>query len=311
MSSRQRATYANANLQIDSSPIDDEMRYSLSDQSGLSVAYLRVSTEMQSVDNQRLQLQYLMQSQGVDLDEVVWLEEDGVSATKYPNLQDRPQGKKLVELIISDQVERLFVVDLDRLWRNPLAALLFVSEVMENHPLKISTPSMPFLDLNSGAGFEFFGGQVVRARAEAMRHGERTQRQKETARKQDRRTSHGCFGWADDMDKSTWGLNKKGKVVPKKLIPNWDQIAVLEWVKKFGPMGKNHYSWEACAKKLTEWGVPTYADFKSMSGRRSKWRHATLIRMVKSKQHEELERWVHDRPKDMPTAPFDMVIWGC
>lgn len=83
------------------------------------IAYLRVSTDRQDVESQRQDVE------SIATDSTEWVVEHG-SAWKKDGLGDRPEFKKIYDAVKSGKVERLYVWDLDRLYRKRIQAVGFL-----------------------------------------------------------------------------------------------------------------------------------------------------------------------------------------
>lgn len=76
------------------------------------IAYLRVSTDRQDALNQRKDVEGLISSS----ERVEWVVEHG-SAWKDDNLKSRPEFERIVGLVKKGVVKKLYIWDLDRLYR--------------------------------------------------------------------------------------------------------------------------------------------------------------------------------------------------
>lgn len=83
------------------------------------IAYLRVSTDEQDPENQRRDVESVVDG------DVEWVIEHG-SAWKKEGLADRPQFKRIYDLVKRGRVERLYVWDIDRLFRKRKKLVAFL-----------------------------------------------------------------------------------------------------------------------------------------------------------------------------------------
>jgi DNA invertase Pin-like site-specific DNA recombinase len=77
--------------------------------------------------------------------EILILNEDGISANKL-KIEHRPQIQRLINLIISNQIDTVFAFDRTRLFRDFYEAIFFVS-LCKEHSVKIffTSPGAHFL----------------------------------------------------------------------------------------------------------------------------------------------------------------------
>ena len=89
----------------------------------MNYGYIRVSTDKQTTDNQRFEIEKYCKSQNIDIGE--WIEET-ISASK--KLEDRKFGKLLKKMQKGDQ---LYVTELSRLGRNLMQIMSILHGCME------------------------------------------------------------------------------------------------------------------------------------------------------------------------------------
>ena len=268
---------------------------------GRTVAYMRVSTDEQTVETQKLAVDSLIKSvmgPDYDMNEVLWfIEEDGVSAYKKAGLEKRPQGRRLFDAIKADEVGILFCHRTDRLFRNVEEGSRFVS-MMKKHPLHFFATDFYGLDVATSTGLQMMIMNLLNAELESMRTGERTSLGHLRNRTQLKPTSDPPYGW-DAIDTGEFNQRKCKKTGEmlffpvREMKPNWDEQSVKHWARRENR--KYDKSWTAIASQLNRYGVSTK--------NHGKWHHQTVIRTcLKTKYDDELHRF--DQPSDFPNYWF-------
>lgn len=244
--------------------------------------YLRVSTDEQNVDSQFLMVDGLLSQHGLDRSKVRIFQDDGISATKMGNLQDRPKGSELIQAIQNGEVKKLFAFKVDRMFRDIEAGSAFVKMITKSYPeVEIITTDVP-VPLNTPDGEFLFGLMVLMARREAATLAVRTEAGMDARREQLRPTSHAVYGWDIVLDDD--GL--------KTMIPNWRQQDVMDWVIKQDKKDSH----PKIARQLNDWGIPTSTGRKFSAG--------TVRRMVKTPPKQQEMLHIFDRPERKSKPPF-------
>ncbi|GER71382.1 hypothetical protein BpJC7_26850 [Weizmannia acidilactici] len=107
--------------------------------------YSRVSTAQQDIQKQILLAESYIHNNRIDLDKVIWLKDDNVSANKLA-IEDRPYLQKLRLLIQQKKVKTVIVYSRDRLARNFYEYVAIVKEFYK-YGIKViftSTKQPPF-----------------------------------------------------------------------------------------------------------------------------------------------------------------------
>jgi len=107
--------------------------------------YNRVSTAQQDIQKQILLAESYIHNNRIDLDKVIWLKDDNVSANKLA-IEDRPDLQKLRLLIQQKKVKTVIVYSRDRLARNFYEYVAIVKEFYK-YGIKViftSTKQPPF-----------------------------------------------------------------------------------------------------------------------------------------------------------------------
>ena len=256
----------------------------------IDIAYIRVSTKQQDEAMQRAFIETQLKLAKIPLADVQFFEEK-VSASKKERLQSREEGKKLMALLESGVVKRIFVYKLDRLLRSQRAAHAFVATCQEfgTDVISMDTPS----GLLTDEGFLLYSINFMMAEMEVRRLAKRTSDGMAQTRKSGGVTTHAVFGWdvmevIDADGKPLIGANDK---VVKKLVPNWQEYAVLMWIDEQLQKG---VSFNKIAKMLNDIGL------KGKKG--GKWQAQSVKRAVNAKQHQEIVNFTP--PKRMAKWPF-------
>ena len=245
--------------------------------------YLRCSSDEQNVDSQMLFVEGLVQRHGFKVEECKIYKDEGVSATKMKELQDRPQGLQLIQDIQAGKITHLFAYRIDRLFRNLQGGAAFIESMKTNYPnVSIITTDCP-MALTDPDGEFFFGMQVLFARREAAVLAQRTQGGMQAKQEALGVTSKAVYGW--DVCHKPSG--------EKTMRPNWKEQAVLDWFESEHAKGT---AYAAMARQLTKWGVRT------KSG--SNWQSAGVRRHFtnRAKLHDQLHQFT--KPNKMSKPPF-------
>ena len=161
--------------------------------------YQRVSSDEQSTVMQAAWLRQTLTNQGLNYDLAQHFIDEDTSATKKKDIDQRPEGKKLLDMIQKGAISRLFVYRLDRLFRDTEYAAKFLKVLAKK---KVQLFSNDFAgDLTSADGQFTYGLQMLLAARETAVLGERVQ---------------------DTMDKNTEALIPNSKIPPY----GWDFVGV-------------------------------------------------------------------------------------
>ena len=255
-----------------------------------TVAYIRVSTQDQDTAMQKTYIETQMSLNGVDLSKVQWFEEK-ISATKKEELKDRPVGSKLHSLVSNGEVKQLYCYKLDRLFRKQWAAHSFVGlcQLKGTDIISMDTPS----GLLTDEGFLLYSINFMMGEMEARRLARRTSDGMASTRKKGGVSTSAIFGWnimevIDENGNPVIGSNDK---VVKKCVPNWQEQAIINWIKQQVADG---LSFNKIARILNELGI------RGKKG--GKWQAQSIKRCLESKQHQELRNF--KPPKRMQQYPF-------
>jgi site-specific DNA recombinase len=178
--------------------------------SKLKVVYARVSSEQQNLDMQLEAAKPFIKDYHPD--EIIYLSDDGVSATKK-KLEERPKMQELLELIRNEQVDTLIVYQRDRLARDfyeylEIILLIYTYKV---NVIFTATGHLPFNhDLESGMFSEGVFGML--SQIEGMNIANRTGDAFQKA-------PHSIFGYIVERSGSskTYTVNPEYKAIIKKL----------------------------------------------------------------------------------------------
>ena len=249
-------------------------------------AYIRKSSGKQSsTEMQIIYCKTKAKQMGIKEEDIVWFieDEDGVSATKKPQLTDRPKGTELHELVSNGEVEIILCYKLDRLFRQQWAAHSFIGLCQERGTDVFSTDCTQ--GVLSDEGFLLYSVQFMMAEMYARDLARKTSDGMSATRQKGQATTHAVFGWDILVRLDEFG-NKETKV-----IPNWQEQAVLYWIKQQQIKG---WSNNKIAKALNEIGV------RGKSG--GKFQSSSVKRMLEAKQHMMLSHF--NTPKRMMKWPF-------
>lgn len=238
--------------------------------------YLRVSSDKQDVGMQEEYCRSMANMDGWSNDEIVIYSDDGQSATKMPDLLNRPAGSALIQDIEAGKITHVYAYRVDRLFRNLGAGAAFLADCKNKWPhLIIRTADAP-MSLTSADGEFLFGLNVLLARREAAVLSVRTQ--------------GGMQYTADNLGKVSgciWGWQE----VNGRMEPHWHQQAVLEWIQS-----NTTDSNSKIASRINACGI------KTITGR--KFSQSTVWRMKKTppKYQDQLHQFT--RPQRMISYPF-------
>ena len=260
-------------------------------QNRIIVAYLRVSTDEQSVALQRKYLEHKMRADKVDISKVEWIEEkDGVSASKNPKMTDRTEGKILHEMLLRGELKIIYAYKLDRLFRDTAEGLTF-AKLCKRLDCDIFTMETP-MGVCDENGFILLTMHFMMAEVEVMKLSTRTIGGQDVKRDSGGVTTSAVFGWdvmvLENEDGSL--ILEDGKVV-KTVIPNWQEQAVIHWIQTQINESKS-YNW--IARQLNEIGL------KGKKG--GKWQSQSIKRSLEAKQHTQITKF--SPPKRMMKWPF-------
>jgi len=252
----------------------------------IEAAYIRVSTDDQQTALQKAFILQQMKTHGVEIDEVVWFEEeDGVSASKNPSLQDRPQGKLLHQLVETGEVKRIWCYKLDRMFRSQWAGHHFVGLCQEKDTEIFSSDTPQ--GILSEVGFTMYSIFFMMAELEVKRLARRTKDGMKAKRAKGGATTHSVWGW-DVIEH----LDKNGDKFTE-VVPNWQEQAVIVFIRQEIHDGK---SMSSVAKKFNNLGL--------RGKRGGKWTASSIKRCLQAKQHDEISNFESKRPKRMMKWPF-------
>jgi len=237
--------------------------------------YLRVSTDEQDVGLQETFCKNMVRMDGFNADEAIIYSDAGQSATKMPDLIDRPAGSRLITDIEAGLITHVYAYRVDRLFRDLESGASFIKECKKKWAnVSIRTSDVP-IDLTSADGEFLFGLSVLLARREAA--------------VLSTRTAGGMQHTAENLGKvssAIWGW----KEVNGKMEPHWHQQAVSEWIVKQTDSNNK------IAKKLNNLRI------KTVTGKN--WSSATVWRSKNNppKYQDQLHQF--ERPQRMITYPF-------
>lgn len=127
--------------------------------------YLRVSSDEQersgTIETQREELLQYCERERLTVGKVY--EDDGYSTTVFPRMEDRPDGKALIQAVERGEVRTLVIWKLDRLARDAFHILATVS-FLTNHKVKLLSPNEEYAD--DPTGFMMTGIRAVFAQYE-------------------------------------------------------------------------------------------------------------------------------------------------
>jgi len=261
------------------------------------IAYLRVSTDEQEIDNQRMQIENLIRSKGLNPEcvrkggDVLWVQDDGLSATKFPELIKRENGKMVWNWIRKGEVKMVFAYAVDRMFRRQGAGHYFADECKKHGTQVITAQTVDGIE--SDVGYMMWSFCLLQSEMEILTLKKRTTAGMDTRRKQGRPTTSATWGWDiqtahDDNGEVLRDLDDKAVM---RVVPNWQETSIIEWINDRVSDG---WSFNKCATKLN--GI-------SLRGKTGgKWRSSSISKMLKSKQHEELINF--ERPSRMASWPF-------
>lgn len=248
--------------------------------------YLRVSTGHQTIDQQLLAMQGFLSYQGIDITDshTLLFEEDNKSATKYPSLRDRDEGKRMMEFIDAGLIDKLIVVDYDRIWRDGITGVNEALEIQSKGTAILCTLNGMPVDLSTSDGFMMFWTKMGQAQVECMRTSERVTR-KQDFNLETRKTITGrVYGWVNtsDPDHPNHG----------DLIPDYEEQSVINWILE-SVNGRNPRSWSGTAAILNRKGVSTATGI-------GKWQSSSVKRVTQSKTQQALGESVRTRYVEHP-----------
>jgi DNA invertase Pin-like site-specific DNA recombinase len=243
--------------------------------------YLRVSTDEQSVEMQKMMVDRLLMTQGYSYDNCANFIDEGVSATKNADLDDRDAGSELMDLIRAGSITKLFIYRIDRIFRDNAAGGAFPA-FCAKHGVELHSTDIA-ISLTSAEGKFQFALMVALAQRETDVLSERTQGGMTINRKSLKVCSHAIYGW--NVCHTSDG--------EKTMRPNWQEQDVLDWINS---TSKDGMAYAKIARQLNTWGVPTKTG--------STWVSTGVRRMVvaPAKMHEELYQFT--RPIRTSKPPF-------
>ena len=254
-------------------------------------AYLRVSSDKQDEAMQKTYLETVFKQRGIKESDIHWFVDHDVSAKKCPELTDRPEGKKLQEMVDDGVINSIYCYKIDRLFRNVWAGHKFVASA-QMHGTDIFSMETPsgILDDN---GFLLYSIHFMMAEMEVRKLARRTADGMAHHRQNGGVTTSAVFGWdvfevIDEKGNPVIGPNDK---VVKKMAPNWQEQAVINWMREMDAKG---WSRAKIARTLNDLNV------RGKKG--GKWQGQSVTRCLDAKQHLELVKFTP--PKRMMKYPF-------
>jgi len=182
---------------------------------------------------------------GLDYDNAQHFVDEDTSATKYGDIERRPQGSQLVNLIKKGGITKLFVYRLDRLFRDSAFAMQFLKMLGK---YKVEVYSSDFTGNVASADGRFqYGIQMLLAERESGVLGERV-KDKMTQNLHDLIPNYKIppYGW-DIIGKGDPRYNGgKGQI-----DINWHEQMVIKWAKA------NPLSNQKIADKLNDRNIST------------------------------------------------------
>jgi DNA invertase Pin-like site-specific DNA recombinase len=193
--------------------------------------YLRCSTDDQSVDSQRLLLEFTVRQHGFSIDECEFYIDEGVSALKRPAFTDRPQGSRLMNDIVAGKIDHLFGFKIDRFFRRMEQGSAWMNLMAKNHPkIKVVTGDCN-QPLNTSTGRKWWHFCLLLSEDENTVRSERTSGGMQYKSEKLQKTSHAVFGWGE-YDSGERNITQGRDVGPLIMMePCWHEQAVLRWIK--------------------------------------------------------------------------------
>ena len=261
------------------------------------IAYLRVSTDEQDIENQKAKVESLIRNKGLNPEcvrkggDVLWVMDEGVSATKFPEFIDRENGKSVWNWIRKGEVKMVFSFSVDRMFRRQGQGHYFADECRK-YETQIITGETPN-GIEDEVGYMSWSFVLMRSEMEILTLKKRTKAGMDSRRKQHKPTTSATWGWdiqtAIDEDGNIQ-LDRDEKPI-KRVVPNWQEVSIIDWINDRVSEG---WSFNKCASKLNS------IDLRGKTG--GKWRSSSISKMLKAKQHEELINF--ERPSRMASWPF-------
>jgi len=244
--------------------------------------YLRVSTDDQDVGMQETYCRSMALMDGFSDEDIIIYSDEGKSATKMPDLRNRPAGNRMIQDIEAGKITHVYAYRVDRLFRSNKGGADFVDECVKKWPhLSLRTSEAP-VDLTSGDGEFLFGLSVLLARREAAILSVRTRGGMQHTAENLNKVSRDVWGWKVASEKT--------KDAKATMEPHWKQQAILEWVLVQTDSNNK------VARRLNDLGI------KTVSGK--KFSGTTIWRM--KNQPPKFQDQLHQfgRPKRMISYPF-------
>lgn len=253
-----------------------------------------IPTQPKSIDETTGVITYLDPrpiSQGGDI--LYIHEKKGTSAWKgrgKSSLQCRPKGQFLYDMIEAGTIEKVFISELSRLYRNMAYCAMFREQLIYEWKSKTDVfwPRNP-QGLRDKQGLFAILFQMGSDEDSSQQTSDRCTNAAEARRKSGTSTTGKTFGW----DRIPTGrYNSKDNEI-YDMEPNWDEQRILEWARN--EIEVNGESGNEIAKKLEALGI------KGKTG--GTWTSCTLLRaLYKTKMHSQLSN--HPRPNRLPSYPF-------
>ena len=230
--------------------------------------YLRCSSEDQTLNAQIKKLTPFLLAEGLDIDECVLYKDEGVSARDKPSFSDRTEGKRMLDDIASGTIKKVYGTYVNRFFRKVSAGAMWIDEMKDNYPdVAIKTA-------------DCFCGQRAGRTSGGMQH------KQENCEK----TSSNIFGW-EEYDSGQRNYTNGKDVGPLiKVRPSWHEQSVRQWMID----AHKKLSYNAIAKKLNGWKIPTAND--------GKWTPSNVMGQIKkpAKMHDQLHQF--QQPKAVCNA---------
>tara|TARA_Y100001938_G_C8028638_1_gene399397 strand:+ start:158 stop:1063 length:906 start_codon:yes stop_codon:yes gene_type:complete len=251
--------------------------------------YQRVSSDEQSTSMQADWLRRLMLTHDLDYENAQHFIDEDTSATKYGDIERRPQGAKLVNLIKKNGISKLFVYRLDRLFRDSAFAMMFL-KLLSKYNVELYSSDFAGNVASADGRFQY-GMQMLLAERESGVLGERVKD----------KMSQNLHDLIPNYKVPPYGWDIIGKGDPRynggkgQIDINWHEQMVIKWAKE------QNLSNAKIADKLNDRNIT------SKTGK--KWSPSAVYRLGNNETQKELyDRFASQqypsRPIQYPFRPL-------
>lgn len=243
------------------------------------VAYLRVSTNEQSIEMQKSTIEMLCNQYGYDYEKVVFYQDEGVSAFQRAkrNMTDRKGGRSMMRAISFGRVKAVLCYRLDRLFRSDWVGLQWLEKMVDE---KIEVWALDCrISIHETLGRKMAGYSLVDAQAESAGNSDRTTHGMDNNAKQGGRNSQSIWGWDWDAENEL-------------MVPNWLEKSVIDWMRDRKAEG---WANAKIGRALKDIGL------RGKRGGRS-WNSGIVDSILTAKQHKYYADW--DEKPVKSTYPF-------